>query len=71
MTNINQHFVFSEQTLIMNTDQTVYFGAIKNNIATLPVAEGKGILFSPEFIYEGEFKNGVPFGFGHYRSKTQ
>lgn len=52
-TNINQFYVFSDKTLIVNLDQTVYFGAIKNNIATLPRAEGKGVLFSPDFVYEG------------------
>jgi hypothetical protein len=28
------------------------------------------MLFSPNFIYEGHFKNGCPHGFGQYRSKT-
>jgi hypothetical protein len=37
-TNINQFYVFSDKTLIINLDQTAYFGSIKNNIATLPRA---------------------------------
>ena len=50
-THIDQHYVFSDKTLIINNDRTVYLGAIKNNIASLPVAEGKGLLFSSSFIY--------------------
>jgi len=69
-TNINQHYVFSDRTLIVYKNKIVYYGAIKNNIATMPRAEGKGILFSADFVYQGEFKNGVPHGFGHYRSKS-
>ena len=47
----------------------VYFGSIKNNLATFPRAEGNGLLFSPGFVYDGHFKNGFPHGFGNYRSK--
>jgi hypothetical protein len=54
----------------MYPDDLVYYGSIKNNLATLPRAEGYGMLFSQNFIYEGQFKNGCPHGFGHYRSKT-
>ena len=57
-TNINKHFVFSDQTFILNRDNTAYFGEIRNNIQSLPRAEGKGILFSNDFVYEGDFKNG-------------
>lgn len=52
-TNINQHYVFSERTLIVYRNNIVYYGAIKNNIATIPRAEGQGTLFSPHFIYKG------------------
>ncbi len=27
-------------------------------------------MISPSFIYEGEFKNGFPHGYGSYRSKS-
>jgi len=37
-TNINHLYIFSDKTLIINSDQTAYFGSIKNNIATLPRA---------------------------------
>lgn len=46
-TNINQHYVFCDTTLVVYKNRTVYYGAIKNNIATMPRADGQGILFSP------------------------
>lgn len=69
-TNVNQYYVYSDSTLILYPDKTVYYGSIKNNIAALPRAEGKGTLIAHNFVYEGEFKNGYPHGYGTYRSKT-
>lgn len=53
----------------MYFDKSFYYGNIKNSVATLPRAEGLGILVSPDFIYEGEFNKGLPHGFGKYRTK--
>ena len=52
-TNVNEHFVYCDKTLIIYQDDVVYYGSISNQISSLPRAEGKGLLISPEFIYEG------------------
>lgn len=69
-TSVNDHYIYSQNTLIVYPDNVVYYGSIRNNIATLPRAEGEGLLLSPEFVYRGEFKNGYPHGYGSYRSKN-
>ena len=69
-TTVNEHYVYSPTTLIVYPDKTIYYGAIKNNISALPRAEGKGVLIAHDFVYEGEFKNGYPHGYGNYRSRT-
>jgi hypothetical protein len=69
-THVNDHYIYSQNTLILYPDNVLYHGSIKNNIATLPRAEGNGLLLSPDFIFKGEFKNGYPHGYGSYRSKN-
>jgi hypothetical protein len=52
-THVNDHYIYSQKTLIIYPDHVVYYGSIRNNIATLPRAEGNGILVSADFIYKG------------------
>jgi hypothetical protein len=46
-TNVNEHFVYSDKTLIIYQDEVVYYGSISNQISSLPRAEGKGLHISP------------------------
>lgn len=50
-TTVSEHYVYSKKTLIVYPDRTIYYGAIKNNIAALPRAEGKGKLITTDYIY--------------------
>jgi len=68
-THVNEHYIYSSSTLILYPDNVLYYGSIRNNISSLPRAEGDGLLLSPDFQYQGEFKNGYPHGYGAYRSK--
>lgn len=68
-THVNEHYIYSANTLILYPDNVLYHGSIRNNISSLPRAEGNGLLLSPDFQYQGEFKNGYPHGYGSYRSK--
>jgi hypothetical protein len=69
-THVNEHYIYASNTLILYPDNVLYHGSIRNNISSLPRAEGQGMLLSPDFIYQGEFKNGYPHGYGSYRSRT-
>jgi hypothetical protein len=68
-THVNEHYIYSANTLILYPDNVLYHGSIRNNISSLPRAEGSGLLLSPDFHYQGEFKNGYPHGYGTYRSR--
>jgi hypothetical protein len=61
--------IYSKNTLLLYSDQSYYLGEIISNGIEPPIADGKGVLVSKKFIYEGDFSNGYPNGFGTYKTK--
>jgi hypothetical protein len=45
--------MFSSNTLIIYEDKSYYIGEIEAKKYQIPRATGKGLLVTPEFIYEG------------------
>lgn len=68
-TNITPHYTFSPSTLIIYQDHSYYIGEIAAKKYQVPKATGNGLLVTKDFIYEGQFDDGYPEGYGRYRSK--
>jgi hypothetical protein len=61
--------VYSNNTLLLYSDWSYYLGSIISNGIEPPIADGRGILVSKKFIYQGEFSNGYPHGYGMYKTR--
>ena len=68
-TKISPNYTFSPNTLIIYDDNSYYIGEIDVKKYEIPKATGKGLLVAKDFIYEGEFEDGYPEGYGKYRTK--
>lgn len=68
-TRIEEKNIYSPNTLLLYPDKTYYLGTIISNGNDPPIADGKGTLATQKFIYQGEFKNGYPNGYGTFKTK--
>jgi hypothetical protein len=66
---VEEKNVYSANTLLLYSDFSYYLGSIISNGVEPPIADGKGMLVTKKFIYQGEFSGGYPNGFGTYKTK--
>ncbi len=64
-----KNWAFHEKSLVVYDDLSFYIGALKAHGGNFPKASGKGILATRNAIYEGQFEEGLPEGFGLFQSK--
>ena len=69
-TSISEENTYHPKTLLIYPDKSYYLGSIITNRSETPKADGKGLLVTRSFIYDGHFKNGLPHGYGMFKSKT-
>lgn len=43
---------------------------MSENLSRLPKAKGRGMLVTKDFIYIGEFENGLPHGYGSFKTRS-
>lgn len=68
-TSISEELTYSSKTLLIYSDYSYYFGSLVQSEHG-PQAQGKGLLVTQDFIYEGDFKNGEPHGYGFLKTKN-
>lgn len=68
-TKIEEKNKYSPNTLLLYSDKSYYLGEIATNGLEPPRAEGQGTLVTKKFVYQGDFKNGYPEGYGTFKTK--
>lgn len=56
--------------MLLYYDRSYYLGSIISNGIDPPIANGKGILVTSNFIFQGAFKNGYPNGYGTFKTRA-